>query len=162
MMPTVGRLKTRPQFLKVAATRRKWVTPGLVLQAARRSSGNDRTAPAACANPEEPEAEVRVGFTVTRKVGNAVQRNRAKRRLRAAAAEVFAEHGRPGSDYVVIGRVATLTRPYDALRRDLEQAILNVERPSHGPGKGRSRGHGRDRATEDSPRRTTARKEGSQ
>ncbi len=161
MMPTVGRLKTRPQFLKVAAARRKWVTPGLVLQAARRHPGDDRAAPdvrpdAAKADrgqedrgqEDREEAEVRVGFTVTRKVGNAVERNRVKRRLRAAAAEVFAEHGLAGTDYVVIGRAATLTRPYDALRRDLEQAIVKVERlgagggPKDGkrrPGKGAAR-----------------------
>jgi ribonuclease P protein component len=160
MMPTVGRLKTRPQFLKVAAARRKWVTPGLVLQAARRQSGDDRAAPEACpveTGGEHEEPEVRVGFTVTRKVGNAVARNRVKRRLRAAAAEVFAEHGRPGTDYVVIGRAGTLTRPYDALRRDLEQAILKVERPA--------RQRGRDRGAEDSkrrPRRAASRKEASQ
>jgi ribonuclease P protein component len=129
MMPTVGRLKTRPQFLKVAAARRKWVTPGLVLQAARRQRGEDRVAPvarmAAAAPGEEPE--VRVGFTVTRKVGNAVERNRAKRRLRAAAAEVFSRLGRAGTDYVVVGRVATLTRPFDALRADLEQAVRKLD-----------------------------------
>lgn len=165
MMPTVGRLKTRPQFLKVAAARRKWVTPGLVLQAARRQPGDDRAAPAVRPEPaakpdqesDQQEAEVRVGFTVTRKVGNAVQRNRVKRRLRAAAAEVFARQGRPGTDYVVIGRAATLTRPYDALRRDLEQAIVKVERPG--------KGGGRARAAEDSkrrPRRAAPRKEASQ
>ncbi len=71
---------------------------------------------------------MRVGFTVTRKVGNAVQRNRVKRRLRAAAAEVFEHLGRAGTDYVVIGRAATLTRPYDALRHDLEQAIVRLDR----------------------------------
>lgn len=126
MMPTVGRLKTRPQFLKVAAARRKWVTPGLVLQAARRQRGEDRAAPVAhMAAGEEPE--VRVGFTVTRKVGNAVERNRAKRRLRAAAAEVFPRLGRAGTDYVVVGRVATLTRPFDALRADLEQAVRKLD-----------------------------------
>jgi ribonuclease P protein component len=126
MMPTVGRLKTRPQFLKVAAAKRKWVTPGLVLQAARRQHGEDRAAPVAHVAPGE-EAEVRVGFTVTRKVGNAVARNRAKRRLRAAAADIFPRLGRIGTDYVVIGRVATLTRPYDALRADLEQAIRKID-----------------------------------
>jgi len=138
MMPTVGRLKTRPQFLKVAAARRKWVTPGLVLQAARRQHGEDRAAPVAhlgAAAAQEPE--VRVGFTVTRKVGNAVERNRAKRRLRAAAAEVFPRLGRVGTDYVVVGRVATLTRPFAALKADLEQAVgkLDGGRGAAGPGR---------------------------
>src|SRR3546814_6306762 len=98
MTPTVGRLKTRPQFLKVAAAKRKWVTPALVLQAVRRPQGEDRAKSDARMTPAEPqhadEAGVRVGFTVTRKVGNAVERNRAKRRLRAAAAEVFPRLGR--------------------------------------------------------------------
>lgn len=131
MMPTVGRLKTRPQFLKVAAAKRKWVTPGLVLQAARRPQGEVRAeivafvAPAQ--RPSADEAEVRVGFTVTRKVGNAVERNRAKRRLRAAAAEVLPCLGRAGTDYVVIGRIGTLSRPFDALRADLEQAVRKLD-----------------------------------
>jgi ribonuclease P protein component len=128
MMPTVGRLKTRPQFLKVAAARRKWVTPGLVLQAARRQRGEDRAAPDARMADANEDAEVRVGFTVTRKVGNAVERNRVKRRLRAAAAEIFPRLGRPGTDYVVIGRLGSLGRPYDALRADLEQAIAKLDR----------------------------------
>lgn len=131
MMPTVGRLKTRPQFLKVAAAKRKWVTPGLVLQAARRQHGEDRAAPVARMAPAEKaqsgEPEVRVGFTVTRKVGNAVERNRVKRRLRAVAAEVFPRHGRSGTDYVVVGRAATLTRRFDALRADLEQALRKLD-----------------------------------
>ena len=145
MMPTVRRLKTRPQFLKVAAARRKWVTPGLVLQAARRRHGEDRAAPVARVEPgrsgqqtaatdDASEAtEVRVGFTVTKKVGNAVQRNRVKRRLRAAAAEIFPRIGRAGTDYVVIGRAATLTRSYDALRGDLEQAIVKLDKSGKKP-----------------------------
>ena len=142
MMPTVGRLKTRPQFLKVAAARRKWATPGLVLQAARRQHGSDRAAPEMLpedARDSGPDsAEVRVGFTVTRKVGNAVVRNRAKRRLRAAAAEIFPRCGRSGTDYVVIGRLGTLTRPFDALCGDLEQAIAKLDQPqrhSRNPGR---------------------------
>lgn len=72
---------------------------------------------------------MRVGFTVTKKVGNAVVRNRVKRRLRAAADEVFPRAGRVGTDYVVIGRLGTLTRPYEALCADLELAIAKLDRP---------------------------------
>src|SRR3546814_15264642 len=72
-------------------------------------------------------SEVRVGFTVTRKVGNAVERNRVKRRLRAAAAEVFPSLGCAGTDYVVVGRMATLTRPFSALKADLEQAVRKLD-----------------------------------
>ena len=58
---------------------------------------------------------------------NAVERNRVKRRLRAAAAEVFPSIGRAGTDYVVVGRAATLKRPFDALKADLEQAIRRLD-----------------------------------
>jgi ribonuclease P protein component len=78
----------------------------------------------------QEETEVRVGFTVTKKVGNAVVRNRVKRRLRAAAAEVFPRLGRADTDYVVIGRLATLTRPFPALLQDLEQAVEKLGRRS--------------------------------
>ncbi len=130
-MPTVGRLKTRPQFLRVAAAKRKWATPGLVLQAARRQHGDHRAAPDLLEKPgrSTEEADVRVGFTVTRRIGNAVIRNRAKRRLKAAAEEVFPRLGRSGTDYVVIGRAGTLERPYPALVQDLEQAIAKLDRP---------------------------------
>lgn len=87
--------------------------PGLVLQAAPREKA------AAYAPP-------RVGFTVSRKVGGAVVRNRAKRRLRAAAEEVLTEHAAPGHDYVLIGRGATPTRRYDALLKDLETALKRL------------------------------------
>ncbi len=76
---------------------------------------------------------MRVGFTVTRRVGNAVVRNRAKRRLRAAAAAVFPRLGRSGTDYVVIGRLGTLERPFPDLMKDLEQAIIRLDRK--GPGR---------------------------
>jgi ribonuclease P protein component len=107
-------LKTRADFLRVAATRRRAVAPGLVLQAARRPEGRG------CG------AAVRVGFTASRKVGNAVTRNRAKRRLRGAAAAILPGNGRPGTDYVLIARAGTVDRPYQALIADLEAALRRV------------------------------------
>lgn len=109
-------LKVRADFLRVAASRNKAVTPGLILQAA----------------PRPPESvggtAIRVGFTASRKVGNAVVRNRAKRRLRGAAAEFLADHGKPDTDYVLIARSGTLGRRYDALLDDLAAALRRVER----------------------------------
>ena len=69
---------------------------------------------------------MRVGFTVTRKVGRAVVRNRAKRRLRAIAREVLAGHGRPGYDYVLIGRRNTVSRLYGNLVTDLKSALSRL------------------------------------
>ena len=80
------------------------------------------------AAPAPAGAAVRVGFTASRRVGNAVTRNRARRRLRAAAAAVLAERGRPGVDYVLIARAATAQRPYRALLADLEGALRRLER----------------------------------
>jgi ribonuclease P protein component len=68
-----------------------------------------------------------VGFTCSRKVGNAVARNRAKRRLRAAARAVLPETGRPGWDYVLIGRPeATAGRAWPDLLADLRAALARV------------------------------------
>lgn len=118
MSPAVLRLKRRPEFLRVAASGRRWVTPGLILQARRQPAGvaTDAQAPA-----------VRIGFTVSRKVGNAVARNRARRRLRAAVERVVAAHARGGQDYVVVGRAGTLRRPFDALVADLEAALRRLD-----------------------------------
>jgi ribonuclease P protein component len=70
--------------------------------------------------------EVRVGFTVSRKVGNAVVRNRVRRRLRAAAAEVLPAQAAPGFDLVLVGRAGGLTHPYDRIIRDLHTALAKV------------------------------------
>ncbi len=128
MMPSIGRLKKRPDFLKVAAARTKWVTPGLILQARRRPApgGPDEGREADEGHEAGKDRAVRVGFTVSRKVGNAVQRNRARRRLRAVARAVLPDRGRAGTDYVLIGRRATLERPYGALSEDLREALERI------------------------------------
>lgn len=81
------------------------------------------------AAPQPPGAGygVRVGFTASRKVGNAVVRNRAKRRLRAVAAQVLSNRGKSGMDYVLIARAVTATRPFAALLTDLEVALRRVK-----------------------------------
>jgi ribonuclease P protein component len=114
-MAPVKRLLRRADFLTVAEGRRKFVAPGLILQAAAQGAAS----------------EPRVGFTASRKVGNAVARNRARRRLRAASAALLPVHAAPGHDYVLIARHGTLTRPYQALLGDLRDGLqrLGVYRP---------------------------------
>lgn len=110
-MAGLARLKRRPEFLAVAASRRRWVAPGLILQAARRPEDSEL--------PPAP----RIGFTASRKVGIAVVRNRARRRLKAAAEQVLPRCGAPGFDYVVIARTETATRPFAELVADMTTAM---------------------------------------
>jgi len=112
MQAAIETLRKRKDF--VAASRaRKAATPGLILQRRAR-------------HDESPT--VRVGFTASKKVGNAVVRNRAKRRLRALAREVLSQHGQPGHDFVLIARRdATISRAYDAMRTDLVSALERIE-----------------------------------
>ena len=120
---SVGRLKRRADFLRVAAVRRKWAAPGLILQVAARPE-SDR--PETTAESIPPDA-IRVGFTASRKVGNAVKRNRARRRLKALVREMIADGANPGLDLVLIARPATVDRPFDELRRDLEQSLQRTK-----------------------------------
>ena len=69
-----------------------------------------------------------MGFTASRKVGPAVARNRARRRLRAAVAEVMPRLGERGMDYVVIARAETVKRPYALILSDLETALTGIAR----------------------------------
>ena len=70
----------------------------------------------------------RVGFTVTKKIGNAVVRNRMKRRLRALARELLPEGGVPGADHVLIGRAGGVEREFAILRAELAKALAKVLR----------------------------------
>ncbi|CCG08434.1 Ribonuclease P protein [Pararhodospirillum photometricum DSM 122] len=126
---SVGRLKQRADFLRVAARRSKWAAPGLVLQAAPQPRATAARRGRDVPDPQEapaPAAQIRVGFTTSRKVGGAVERNRARRRLRAAAALVLAAEAKSGHDYVLIGRATTVTRPFDLLVADLRAALSRL------------------------------------
>jgi len=88
--------------------------PGFVLQAAPAPAEIDRPA-------------VRVGFTVSRKVGNAVERNRVRRRLREVARLVIPAQARPDLDYVLVGRQAALKRDFAVLSQDLVEALKRLK-----------------------------------
>lgn len=122
----LARLKKRADFLRVAGARRSAARPGLVLQAAAQPTAIGPTG----IEPTgiETGAAMRIGFTASRRVGNAVTRNRAKRRLRAAAAEVLRRDGRPGTDYVLIARAGTGARAYAELVGDLRSALRQLDR----------------------------------
>ncbi|WP_425052875.1 ribonuclease P protein component [Psychromarinibacter sp. S121] len=107
-------LQNRPDFLKANRAKRQ-AMPGFVLQARRRDPS------------ELSQTPVRVGYTCSKKVGNAVARNRAKRRLREIARLVLPIEGQPGWDYVLIGRAGeTARRPFDVLKADLHTALSRI------------------------------------
>ncbi|MGQ3072797.1 MAG: ribonuclease P protein component [Ferrovibrionaceae bacterium] len=119
MTADLGRLKRRAEYLRVAGTKVKAVMPGVILQAAPAQDAD-------AAMAESPRSSLRLGFTCSRKVGNAVARNRARRRLKALAAEIFPAHAARGRDYVLIGREATVARDFASLRRDVEGGLKRL------------------------------------
>ena len=105
------RLKQRTDFL-AAATGTKVPAAAFVLQARARAD----------------QGPARVGFTVSKKVGNAVERNRVRRRLREVVRQTGAERVRPGHDYVLIGRRAALAMPFDRLIGEFNGALTRAHR----------------------------------
>jgi ribonuclease P protein component len=105
-------LSKRADFLAANAGRRV-AMPGFVLLA--RPRGDDDPA-------------VRVGYTVTKKIGGAVVRNRMKRRFRALARELLPEGGIAGADHVLIGRAGGVERDFTTLRAELVKALGKVTR----------------------------------
>jgi len=112
----VTRLKRRPEFVAVAATRRRWVTPAFVLQLGPRPAAAGGALP----------GEIGIGFTASRRVGKAVARNRARRRLIEAARAVLPGPARPGFNYVIVARPAVLTWPFERLLSELRTAFARL------------------------------------
>ena len=107
------RLKKRADFLRAARGIRR-VEGAITLET--------------CPAPELTQGHLRVGFTASKKIGNAVARNRAKRRLRAAASQLLPLLGRPGHDYVLVARGTTVARPFPALLTDITTALKAANR----------------------------------
>lgn len=108
-------LKKRSEFLWVRGGRR-WSATAFVLEArARQDAASD--------------AAARFGFTVSKKVGGAVERNRIRRRLRALTAALAPDQARAGFDYVLIARTGAISRSFADLKSDLDLALRRVHQP---------------------------------
>jgi ribonuclease P protein component len=103
-------IKKRSDFLAAAKTEIRWVSPAFILQLRKRDQ----------ADP------LRFGITASRKVGGAVVRNRAKRRLRALLKQTLPHHGLVGADYILIARKESLTRNFSLMTQELEQAVKRL------------------------------------
>ena len=121
--PTLHTLRVRREFLAVEKGD-KQVRRGLVLRARER----DLNAKTDLDDASDADTAIRFGLTATKKIGNAVIRNRTRRRLRALAHEILSAHGQPGYDYVLIGRAATKHQTWEGLRTDMCSALKKVHK----------------------------------
>tara|TARA_B100000886_G_scaffold117339_1_gene78933 strand:+ start:1735 stop:2103 length:369 start_codon:yes stop_codon:yes gene_type:complete len=109
----LARILKRSEYLRVKQRGTSVAKPGLVIQATPGKNDSSFRYP-------------RVGFTVSKRVGNAVKRNKARRRLKSIASDVLPKEGFQAWDYVFIGRLVTLDRPYDLLLEDARAALRKI------------------------------------
>lgn len=106
----IGRITARADYLAVGKTGRRWVTPSFIVQA----------------QPGQQNCPAKVGFTVSKKVGNAVKRSRARRRLKEAARVAFPGHAPGGWSFVLIGRTAAIDFPFEKMVTDMQWALAKL------------------------------------
>ncbi len=106
-----ARITKRKDYLETAASRRKWVTPAFIIQ---------------IDHLNDDKGLAKLGFTASKKVGNAVMRNKARRRLKEAAKGLFNQYGLAGQRYVLIARTAAIDYPFDSLQKDLQWALVKL------------------------------------
>ncbi|MFT3732990.1 MAG: ribonuclease P protein component [Hyphomicrobium sp.] len=116
-MPT---LKARSEFLAVRGGRRQ-STPAFLIEM------RERPAAAAVRRGSPSDGGPRFGFTITKKIGNAVTRNRIRRRLKEAFAAETRDAKLGSCDYVIVARQAALERPFELLRRDIHRALAALQ-----------------------------------
>ena len=124
-MSNLTTLKHRREFLVVNGGARA-ARPGFILLGLARPGGNTHIEPSA----------IRYGLTVTKRIGNSVERNRARRRLRALAMARLPQHGMVGWDYVLIAREETLRRDYAQMAGELESALEMLHKARRTAGRG--------------------------
>lgn len=108
----ISSLKKRADFLRLNKSKTKWVSGSLIIQTAPKTADTQ---------------DLQYGITVTKKIfKSAVKRNRVKRRLRALTREIIANKANPDQNYVLIGRTATLTTPYETLKKDLKWCLKRL------------------------------------
>ena len=124
----VGTLKKRAEFLRLRGGAR-FATASFVLETRAREL-------------REGDESARFGFTVTKKLGGAVMRNRIRRRLRAAVAAIAPKLALPGHDYVLVARPAAYDRAFAEIKKDLERALQRVHHAAAHPAAGKASGRG--------------------
>lgn len=113
MVAAPATIRLRRDYLAANKGSKRVVMPGFILLVRPR---------------DDADPALRAGFTVTKKIGNAVVRNRMKRRLRALVRELLPAGGQSGADHVLIGREAGVERDYAVLRAELEKALERARR----------------------------------
>ncbi len=106
----IGRITARADYIAVGKTSRKWVTPSFIVQA----------------QPGQQDCPAKVGFTVSKKVGNAVKRSRVRRRLKEAARIGFPGYAPDGWSFVLIGRTAAIDFPFAKMITDMRWALAKL------------------------------------
>lgn len=130
-MKKITVLAKRSDFLRIAGANKKWVSDSMIVQVAKMPEPD-------ASDFSDDSLGIRVGYTASKRVGNAVQRNRAKRRLREVVRQLLWDKGKKGHDYVLIARTAILDMPFDQLIRDFSWCFKRLDR-GRDDNKGRKR-----------------------